>query len=100
MASARRTDKAGLLVSGREENHGQMESQSEKTNEQNTAAMAEELRQLLERVRTNLMNDASEKKVSIADFVRLNQMYRELEDLTPGEIRVLWVRNDDTSSET
>jgi len=46
------------------------------------------------------MNDANEKKVSIADFVRLNQMYRELEDLTPGEIRVLWVRNDDTSSET
>ena len=77
-----------------------MESQSEKTNEQNTAAMAEELRQLLERVRTNLMNDANEKKVSIADFVRLNQMYPELEDLTPGEIRVLWVRNDDTSSET
>ena len=77
-----------------------MESQSEKTNEQNTAAMAEELRQLLERVRTNLMNDANEKEVSIADFVRLNQMYRELEDLTPGEIRVLWVRNDDTSSET
>ena len=61
-----------------------MESQSEKTNEQNTAAMAEELRQLLERVRTNLMNDANEKKVSIADFVRLNQMYPELEDLTPG----------------
>jgi uncharacterized protein YfkK (UPF0435 family) len=77
-----------------------MESQSEKTNEQNTAAMAEELRQLLERVRTNLMNDANEKKVSIADFVRLNQMYSELEDLTPGEIRVLWVRNDDTSFET
>jgi len=77
-----------------------MESQSEKRNEQNKAAMAEELRQLLERVRTNLMNDANEKKVSIADFVRLNQMYRELEDLTPGEIRVLWVRNDDTSSET
>lgn len=77
-----------------------MESQSEKTNEENKAAMAEELRQLLERVRTSLMSDANEKKVSVADFVRLNQMYRELEDLTPGEIRVLWVRNDDASFET
>jgi hypothetical protein len=52
-------------------------------------AEAGEIRDLIERVRQQVMEGAS--KPSVGDYIRLLQIYRELEAETPKEIRVEWV---------
>lgn len=74
----------------------QQTKQIEKTND---VASATELRKLIHAMRVDLDNRTAQGKATVADFIKLVQMYRELEDTEIEEIRVTWVRNE-PSNET
>jgi hypothetical protein len=57
---------------------------------------AEVVRGLIERVEEKLAGD--EVKVTLADYIRLVQLRKELEEDEPREIRVTWVKRDGESS--
>lgn len=50
---------------------------------------ADEIRDLIERVRQQVMDGST--KASVGDYIRLVQMYREMDAEPAGEIRVEWV---------
>jgi len=55
---------------------------------------------LLEKMEQKLTGEDSEMKVTLADYIRLIQLKKEIEDEEPKEIRVTWVdRNSESSSE-
>ena len=55
---------------------------------------------LLEKMEQKLTGENSEMKVTLADYIRLIQLKKEIEDEEPKEIRVTWVdRNSESSSE-
>ena len=55
---------------------------------------------LLEKMEQKLTGENSEMKVTLADYIRLLQLKKEIEDEEPKEIRVTWVdRNSESSSE-
>jgi hypothetical protein len=64
----------------------------------NNRAQAEVVRQLLDGVGKRLQDQ--DLKVSLADYIRLVQLQKELEQDEPREIRVTWVdRESESSSE-
>jgi len=56
-------------------------------------ASAEDLRAILKNAREQFVQGGGEMKVSVADFIRLMQLYRELEADEPKEIVVRWVES-------
>jgi len=55
---------------------------------------------LLEKMEQKLTGENSEMKVTLADYIRLIQLKKEIEDEEPKEIRVTWVdRESESSSE-
>ncbi len=56
---------------------------------------ADEVRGLLELLRDRIAQ--ADAKTSVADYIRMLQLYRELEGERPKEIRVRWVE-DSTST--
>lgn len=60
-------------------------------------ASAERIRDLLTSMQGRLFSE--ETKVSIGDFIRLLQLYQELEEDEPKEIRARWIERE-SSSET
>ena len=55
---------------------------------------------LLEKMEQKLTGENSEMKVTLADYIRLLQLKKEIEDEEPKEIRVTWVdRESESSSE-
>ncbi|MDX2181799.1 MAG: hypothetical protein SFV18_19555 [Bryobacteraceae bacterium] len=60
----------------------------------NAAAIVEDLRTMVDTARGQLTKaGAGELKVSVADFIRLLQLYREVEADEPKEIVVRWVES-------
>lgn len=62
-------------------------------------SQAEVVRGLIEQVEKKL--GESDVKVTLADYIRLVQLRKELEEETPREIKVTWIERDpESSSET
>jgi hypothetical protein len=53
---------------------------------------------LLEKMEQKLTGENSEMKVTLADYIRLLQLKKEMEDEEPKEIRVTWVDRESESS--
>ncbi len=63
----------------------------------------EQLRKVVDAVLTEFTEMAMAegiKKLTVADFIRLVQFYREICIVEPKEIRVTWVESPATESET
>ncbi len=58
---------------------------------------AEVVEQMLQRVEQKL--GTGDVKATLADYIRLVQLQKELEDEEPGEITVTWVDPDKTESD-
>lgn len=54
-------------------------------------AKLEIIERLLQRMREQMEGAATKVSVSVADFVRLVQLYKELEEEQPKEVVVTWV---------
>jgi hypothetical protein len=54
------------------------------------AATAEEVRELLELVRSRLLAQ-DDGKANVGDYIRLLQLYREMEGERPRQIEVRWI---------
>lgn len=62
-------------------------------------SQAEVVQGLIEQVEKRLGGD--DVKVTLADYIRLVQLRKELEDEAPKEIKVTWIERDpESSSET
>lgn len=68
---------------------------SEQKNEETKVASAEDIRELVQVVRSRVLGK-DDGKATVSDFIRLIQLYREVEDEDPSEVRVRWV--DEQSS--
>jgi hypothetical protein len=62
-------------------------------------SQAEVVDELIEQVEKKL--GGNDVKVTLADYIRLVQLRKELEEETPKEIKVTWIERDpESSSET
>jgi Arc/MetJ-type ribon-helix-helix transcriptional regulator len=59
-------------------------------------SQAEVVRKLLKKVEEKL--GGADVKVTLADYIRLVQLKKELEEDEPREIRVTWIERDSESS--
>ncbi|MFM2124567.1 MAG: hypothetical protein RL328_1018 [Acidobacteriota bacterium] len=69
---------------------------SDASDEKKKNGQAEVVRQLLEGIEKKLQEQ--DLKVTLADYIRLVQLKKELEGEEPREIRVTWVDRESESS--